>query len=569
MSDRSNEVSPQFIRQQGVLAQFGELALRSDDLDEILTEACRLVGEALETDFAKVVELQPNGTTLLVRAGVGWKDGVIGVATIEAGEDTSEGYALKTGEPMVSPDIAKETRFRYAPFLIENGAKAVANVIIIGGKDRPPFGILQVDSRHPRQFTENDVAFLRSYANLLAATVDRLRVLGEMRDNETRLRLALEAGELGSFEFDLTTGEVHRSKRYDTIFGYDVAPETWTHEDVITHVLREDRAKLASALKTAVSDGSEWHVQSRIRRNGDDELRWIEIRARPDGGSHTPTRYVGVIADITARKRAEQALAAANATLETQVAQRTISLAESNAQLDAFAYTVSHDLRAPLRAMEGFARILLDDFAPKLGKEGARFATRIVDAAKRMEVLIDDLLAFSRVQRSDVALQAIDPSRSFRRATAELLSQPGLEQAKIDLSLQLPFVRADRTILAQVIENLMSNAAKFRRSGVPLQIVVRPERRGRHVRIWVEDNGIGIEPEHQARIFNVFERLHGQEAYPGTGVGLAIVKAGIERMNGTFGVESALGYGSKFWFELDSAAVDDVTSSGREGKQVG
>ena len=282
-----------------------------------------------------------------------------------------------------------------------------------------------------------------------------------------------------------------------------------------------------------------------------------------------PTRYVGVIADITKRKRTEQALAAANATLETQVAQRTISLAESNAQLDAFAYTVSHDLRAPLRAMEGFARILLDDFAPKLGKEGARFATRIVDAAKRMEVLIDDLLAFSRVQRSDVALQAIDPSRSFERATAELLSQPGLEQAKIDLPQQLPFVRADRTILAQVIENLMSNAAKFRRAGVPLQIVVRPERRGRHVRIWVEDNGIGIEPEHQTRIFNVFERLHGQETYPGTGVGLAIVKAGIERMNGTFGVESTFGHGSKFWFQLDFVDVDDATSSGRKGKHVG
>lgn len=569
MSDPSNEDSPLVIRQQRVLAQFGEVALRSDDLDEILTEACRLVGEALGTDLAKVVELQPNGTTLLVRAGVGWKDGVIGVATIEAGEDTSEGYALKTGEPMVSPDIARETRFRYASFLVENGAKAVANVIIIGGKGRPPFGILQVDSRQPRQFTDNDVAFLRSYANLLAATVDRLRVLGEMRDNETRLRLALEAGELGSFEFDLTTNQVSRSKRYDSIFGYDVAPRMWSHEDVIRHVVPEDREQLESALKTAISEGSEWHVQSRIRRNDDDALRWVEIRTRPDGENHAPTRLVGVIADITARKEAEQALAAANATLEIQVGQRTISLAESNAQLDAFAYTVSHDLRAPLRAMEGFARILLDDFAPKLGKEGARFATRIVNAAKRMEVLIDDLLAFSRVQRSDIALQAIDPSRAFKRAAAELLLQPGREPAKIDLSLPLPFVRADRTILGQVIENLMSNAAKFRREGVPLQIVVRAERRGRHVRIWVEDNGIGIELEHQARIFNVFERLHGQEAYPGTGVGLAIVKAGIERMNGTFGVESTLGHGSKFWFELDAADVDDSASDDRGGKHIG
>jgi signal transduction histidine kinase/CheY-like chemotaxis protein len=181
------------LRQQTTLARFGELALKSDDLNEILTEACRLVGEALGTDLAKVVELQEDGRTLLVRAGVGWRPGVVGVATITAADDTSEGVALKTGEPMISPDIATEARFRYPPFLTENGVRAVANVIIIGGKDKPPFGILQVDSREPRQFTEGDTAFLRSYANLLAATVDRLRVIGEVRGAEARLRLALEA----------------------------------------------------------------------------------------------------------------------------------------------------------------------------------------------------------------------------------------------------------------------------------------------------------------------------------------------------------------------------------------
>jgi signal transduction histidine kinase len=164
------------LRQQTALAQFGELALRSDDLDEILKEACRLVGEALGTELAKVVELQADGQTLLVRAGVGWKPGVVGVATLTATEDSSEGHALRTGEPMISPDIALEKRFKYPAFLIENGVRAVVNVLIIGGQGDPPFGILQVDSRTPRQFTDGDIAFLRSYANLLAAAVDRLRV---------------------------------------------------------------------------------------------------------------------------------------------------------------------------------------------------------------------------------------------------------------------------------------------------------------------------------------------------------------------------------------------------------
>ena len=139
-----------------------------------------MVGKALNTDLAKVVELQEDGHTLLVRAGVGWKPGVVGKVTIEITENTSEGRALKTGEPMVSPDIQTETRFTYPPFLIDNGVRAVANVVIISGKGRPNFGILQIDSRKPRYFNDRDIVFLRGYANLIAAAVDRLRLHHEM-----------------------------------------------------------------------------------------------------------------------------------------------------------------------------------------------------------------------------------------------------------------------------------------------------------------------------------------------------------------------------------------------------
>ena len=150
MSDIGVPIHDDLLKQQTVFARFGELALKSDDLDQILMEACRLAGEALGTDLAKVVELQDDGETMIVRAGVGWGPDVVGVATIAAAVDTSEGHCLRTGEPMISPDIAKETRFKYPQFLIENGVRAVANVIIIGGHDRPPFGVLQIDSRVPR-----------------------------------------------------------------------------------------------------------------------------------------------------------------------------------------------------------------------------------------------------------------------------------------------------------------------------------------------------------------------------------------------------------------------------------
>lgn len=176
------------LRQQEVLARFGELALRSESLDDILTEACRLVGEALGTDLAKVMELQQDGITLLVRAGVGWKADVVGQVTVQAVKGSSEGFALSTGEPVISDDIGTETRFEYADFIKDNGVKAIVSVIILGADDKPPFGILQVDSRSPRHFGARDTRFLRGYANLIAAAVDRLLVAQQMKTAQAALQ---------------------------------------------------------------------------------------------------------------------------------------------------------------------------------------------------------------------------------------------------------------------------------------------------------------------------------------------------------------------------------------------
>jgi two-component sensor histidine kinase len=177
----NSSIRHSLLEQQRALAKFGVLALRSNDLAEVLTEACRLVGEALGTDLAKVMELQPDGCTLLVRAGVGWRPGVVGCATVRA-DGSSEGFALDSNEPVVSENIDTEARFAYPAFLIENGVKAMVNVIILGAEGKPPYGILEVDSREPRRFTRDDIAFLQTYANLLAAAVDRFQTLQGLRD---------------------------------------------------------------------------------------------------------------------------------------------------------------------------------------------------------------------------------------------------------------------------------------------------------------------------------------------------------------------------------------------------
>jgi two-component sensor histidine kinase len=178
----THETSAQaLLDQQRVLAEFGEAALRAEDLGALLHEACHLVGRALKTDLAKVVELLPDGRSMIVRAGVGWKPGVVGEVVVSAEGGSPESLTLRNGA-VISTDVHREKRFRYHQFLRDHGVQAFVNVLILSGdKGRPPFGVLQVDSRSPREFHETDISFLRTYANLIGAAVDRFRIVDELR----------------------------------------------------------------------------------------------------------------------------------------------------------------------------------------------------------------------------------------------------------------------------------------------------------------------------------------------------------------------------------------------------
>jgi signal transduction histidine kinase len=230
--------------------------------------------------------------------------------------------------------------------------------------------------------------------------------------------------------------------------------------------------------------------------------------------------------------------------------QMAAQLKDSNEALDSFAYTVSHDLRAPLRAMEGFAQSLREDYGEKLDDTGKDYAQRIVAAGRRMGELIQDLLAYSRLSRSDFRLQPEPLGDIVREAQAAVAAESETAAAVIVTEGEFPQVIGHRPTLRQIVINLLSNALKFVAPGAKPAIRLYGEHLGGRYRLWVEDNGIGIAPEHRERIFKIFERLHGIESYPGTGIGLAIVSKGAERMGGRAGVDANPAGGSRFWVEF-------------------
>jgi PAS domain S-box-containing protein len=238
------------------------------------------------------------------------------------------------------------------------------------------------------------------------------------------------------------------------------------------------------------------------------------------------------------------------AELEKKVIWRTQQFQEANAELEAFAYSVSHDLRAPLRAMQGFAQALLEDYAERLDPGGQEYAQRIVSAAQRMDTLIRDLLEYSRLSRAEMEPQSVDLEQVVNDIITQVDVQIWEMGAQVRVEKPLPKMMGHKATLNQVVANLLTNAVKFVAPGVQARVRIWAEEREDKVRLWVEDNGIGIPSEHQGRIFRVFERLHGLETYPGTGIGLAIVRKGMERMGGQVGVESTPGKGSRFWVEL-------------------
>jgi PAS domain S-box-containing protein len=264
-----------------------------------------------------------------------------------------------------------------------------------------------------------------------------------------------------------------------------------------------------------------------------------------------PAGYVSSIRDITQRKQTEEELTRYREHLEEVVAERTTALKEAYNELESFSYSISHDLRSPLRRIEGFSSILATDFADQLPEEGMTYLQRIIEGAQRMSDLINDLLSFSRLIRQPVARSLIQPAEMAQSVADELMSGE-YEGQNTEIMIQaMPACHADPALLRQVYFNLLDNAFKYscKQEKTRIEVGVQEGEKGRAV-YYVRDHGVGFDMQYANRLFGVFQRLHLNGEYPGTGIGLATVQRIIRRHNGDIWAESAVNQGTTFYFTL-------------------
>ena len=343
----------------------------------------------------------------------------------------------------------------------------------------------------------------------------------------------------------------------ERIFGYTAGEMVGQS---IRRLIPPDRQQEEQKILTRLHQGEIVEAFDTIRLRKDGQPIYVQLTISPIKDKEG--RIIGaskIARDMTAQREAQQRIEAMQADLaaharllEARVAGRTTELEEKVAELEAFSYSLSHDMRAPLRAITSFTQLVLADEGAKLGAPSIDHLRRVTNAALRMDRLIQDVLTFSRLARRVVVAEPVDVAKLIDDLIYE---RPELQAPRAEIRIERPLdsIKGHQALLTQALGNLLDNAVKFVPRGVTPKVRIRTELLGDMVRLWVEDNGIGITREQQRRLFTLFQRLNPTGHYEGMGIGLAIVRKAAERMNGQAGVEAEPGNGSRFWLQLPKA----------------
>jgi signal transduction histidine kinase len=477
--------------------------------------------------------------------------------------------------------------------LLENGIKSAVSIPIRMGKRM--MGSLSMAFDIPEGFTRDDIELGKEIADTLAIALEQTRIKQNLLEHARQLEKSLtELEHINALGMSIGTSmDVNQmaQKAVDEI-SKSLKP------DVVLFYLKEDqRLRLIASANASIHFsfmGEELHpvgecLCGHVATNGqplysvniNDDLRCTMNNCKNAGIKSfagiplfAEGKLIGVLglgfikqqhfADIKSfieTMAAETAMGLQNVLLldelrkhqeelEQRVADRTNDLVMANKELESFAYSVSHDLRAPLRAISGFSDIIVESYQKSMNKDALELFGYIRESAKNMSQLILDLLKFSRLIQSKGNRQEIDLKYLLEETLRNLDKEIKEQQAKIELPADYPLLTSDRTLLGQIMQNLVQNAITYHKPDTPPLIQIQIEETDNTVVLRVQDNGIGIAEEHQQKIFDVFQRLHKQEEYPGTGIGLALVKKAVSKLDGRIWLESTPGQGTTFFVEL-------------------
>lgn len=379
---------------------------------------------------------------------------------------------------------------------------------------------------------------------------ERVRADAALREHKDRLERAEAMAGLGSWTFDPVGPQTWWSEQMFRNFGLDPSQRVPSLETYVELLHPGDRDRVKGLLGHMVT-GEPVDTADYRTNPAHGPVRWFRaaaFRLLRDNGQ--PAHYTGTLQDITPVKEAEEALRRTNEALERRVQERTQQLSDANRELEAFSYTVSHDLRAPLRGIDGYSQLLAEDYGPLLDDNGRSFVDRIRRGVLQMSQLISDLLDYSHLERRTMEHDAVD----VEQLVAQVLEgfSADLEQHRTVVNRQLDrmTLEVDRDALALALRNLIGNAIKFSSESPNPALEIGARTADAHHTLWVRDNGVGFDMNYHDRIFGIFQRLHRAEDYPGTGVGLALVTKAVQRMGGRVWAESTPGHGATFFLEF-------------------
>ena len=508
-------------RRQQALIDFGRAALGGRPYGDLVLEAIELLRDIVEVSAIEIFDFERASRSFSVRAIQGCSLGAMSAIDRPL---LAHVTAALSGEAFVCSDVRLDPRARSLAGFAQRGVLSCIGAIV--GTAREPIGAIAVYAANPRTFTEGEVRFVESVAQALAEAAAAL-------ESNRRMAQVLESIRDAFVAVDRDLRITYVNPRMAKFWGAKTSEMIGVPIENFTSAFHDDgyaleRFRLALANDRAASFETLFGS------------RWYEVRLYPFSNG-----VAGYVQDITRRKVEQERVLGLNVELERRVTERTKQLELANKELESFSYSVSHDLRAPLRAIDGFSQALVEDYADRFDERGKNYLDRVRKAAQRMADLIDALLKLARVARAEITSGTVEMSQIAQSVVDEVRENELTRMVAVSIAPGL-LAAGEPHLLRLVLENLIGNAWKFTRGVRDARIEFGANGR----EFYVRDNGAGFDMTYKNKLFGAFQRLHSAEEYEGTGIGLATVARIIHRHGGTLRAEGEVGKGATFYFEL-------------------